>query len=149
MTNNLTLRALDIPPMFSKFGVGFDSMLDDLERFASQQSGTNYPPYNIIKQGENTFAIELAVAGFKEGDINVEVERNQLTVRGEQSSSIDKPIEYVHRGISARNFVRSWTLADHIVVNSAFVQDGILTINLERVVPESERPKQIKINYNK
>ena len=148
MTNQLTLRSLDIPSIH-KFGIGFDAVFDELLRSTAQQANTNYPPYNVVKLSEDTFAIEVAVAGFKQGEIEVEVEKNQLTVSGSQSVNIDKPIEYLHRGISARNFSRSWTLADHVEVTGANVEDGILTVNLKRIIPEDQRPKRIAINYNK
>ena len=144
--NTLTLRSLDIPSIH-KFAVGFDSMFDELLRTTAQT--TNYPPYNIVKYSEDKFAIELAVAGFKDGEIDVQVERNQLTVTGEQSVNLDQPVEYLHRGISARSFSRSWTLADHVEIKGAEVANGILTINLERVIPEEQKPKKIAINYNK
>jgi len=146
---NLTLRSLDIPSIH-KFGIGFDTMFDELMRSTAQQSSNNYPPYNIVKHSEDHFSIELAVAGFKEGDIDVQVEKNQLTVQGSKSISIDTPnTEYLHRGISARNFVRNWTLADYVEITGATVADGILTINLERKVPEEEKPKKIAITYTK
>ena len=146
---NLTLRSLDIPSIH-KFGIGFDTMFDELMRSTAQQSNNNYPPYNIVKHSEDHFSIELAVAGFKEGDIDVQVEKNQLTVQGSKSISIDTPnTEYLHRGISARNFVRNWTLADYVEITGATVADGILTIDLERKVPEEEKPKKIAITYTK
>jgi molecular chaperone IbpA len=146
---NLTLRSLDIPSIH-KFGIGFDTMFDELMRSTAQQSNNNYPPYNIVKHSEDHFSIELAVAGFKEGDIDVQVEKNQLTVQGSKSISIDTPnTEYLHRGISAKSFVRNWTLADYVEVIGATVADGILTIDLERKVPEEEKPKKIAILYTK
>jgi molecular chaperone IbpA len=149
MTNTLSLRSLDIPSIH-KFGIGFDTMFDELMRATAQQSNNNYPPYNIVKHSDDHFSIELAVAGFKEGDIDVQVEKNQLTVQGSKSISIDTPnTEYLHRGISARNFVRNWTLADYVEITGATVADGILTINLERKVPEEEKPKKIAITYTK
>lgn len=144
--NTLTLRSLDIPSIH-KFAVGFDSMFDELLRTTAQ--ATNYPPYNIVKHSEDKFAIELAVAGFKDGEIDVQVERNQLTVTGEQSVNLDQPVEYLHRGISSRSFTRSWTLADHVEIKGAEVANGILTITLERIIPEEQKPKKIAINYNK
>ena len=146
MTNQLTLRSLDIPSIH-KFAVGFDNMFDDLMR--TSQASTNYPPYNIVKHGDDNFAIELAVAGFKDGEINIEVERNQLTVKGEQAVDLDNQVEYLHRGISARSFTRTWTLADHVEVAGAKSENGILTISLERKVPEEQKPKTIAINYTK
>ena len=149
MTNNqLTLRSLDIPSIH-KFAVGFDNMFDELLRNTSQQASTNYPPYNVIKHSEDKFTIELAVAGFKEGDIDVQIEKNQLTVTGEQATELNTEREYLHRGISARNFTRVWTLADNVEVKGAEVANGILTISLERYIPEEQKPKKIAISYNK
>ena len=146
MTNQLTLRSLDIPSIH-KFGVGFDNLFDDLLNRTSQS--TNYPPYNIVKQSEDAFSIELAVAGFKDGEVTITTERNQLTVKGEQVTDLDDKREYLHRGISARSFTRSWTLADYVEVTGAKSENGILTINLERIVPEEQKPKKIDIKYNK
>ena len=151
MTNTLTLRSFDIPSIH-KFAVGFDSMFDELMRVSSQQSQQNYPPYNVVKHDDNTFVIELAVAGFREGDVTVTVEKNQLTITGEQIESLDeleKPVEYLYRGISSRNFTRSFTLADHVEVTGAEVNNGILAIKLERKVPEELKPKTIAITFNK
>lgn len=145
---NLSLRSLDIPSIH-KFAVGFDNMFDELLRHTNAQTGTNYPPYNVVKFSDDKFAIELAVAGFKDGDIDVTVEKNQLTVKGEKSVELNENIEYLHRGISARNFLRSWTLADHVEITGAEIKDGILTIQLERQVPEEQKPKKIAITYTK
>ena len=151
MTRELTLRTLDIPSIH-KFGIGFDSILDELMRVNAQQTNTNYPPYNIVKHSEDAFAIELAVAGFREGDIKITLEKNVLTIKGEQTVSLDeleKDVEYVHRGISARNFDRIFTLADYVEVIGAKSENGILTIELERQVPEEQKPKTVAITYNK
>ena len=151
MTRELTLRTLDIPSIH-KFGIGFDSILDELMRVNAQQANTNYPPYNIVKHSEDAFAIELAVAGFREGDINITLEKNVLTIKGEQTVSLDeleKDVEYVHRGISARNFDRVFTLADYVEVIGAKAENGILTIELERQVPEEQKPKTVAITYTK
>ena len=153
MTNQLTLRSLDIPSIH-KFAVGFDNVFDELMRVTAQQqaNGTNYPPYNVVKYDDDHFAIQLAVAGFTNGDINITVEKNILTIKGEQSQSLDEPeqtVEYLHRGISARNFLRSFTLAEYVEVTGAKSENGILTIDLERQVPEEQKPKTIAITYNK
>ena len=151
MTRELTLRTLDLPSIH-KFGIGFDSILDELMRVNAQQTNTNYPPYNIVKHSEDAFAIELAVAGFREGDINITLEKNVLTIKGEQTVSIDeleKDVEYLHRGISARNFDRTFTLADYVEVLGAKAENGILTIELERQVPEEQKPKTVAITYTK
>jgi molecular chaperone IbpA len=147
----LTLRSGDLANIH-KFGIGFDSILDELMRVNAQQANTNYPPYNIVKHSEDAFAIELAVAGFREGDINITLEKNVLTIKGEQPESLDeleKDVEYVHRGISARAFTRTFTLADYVEVVGASAENGILKIQLERQVPEEQKPKAIQISYTK
>jgi len=146
MTNTLTLRSLDIPSIH-KFGIGFDNIFDDLLNRTAQS--TNYPPYNIVKKSDDAFAIELAVAGFKDGEISITTERNQLTVKGEQAVDLDNQVEYLHHGISARSFSRTWTLADHVEVAGASSENGILTISLERKVPEEQKPKTVAITYTK
>ncbi len=148
MTRELTLRSLDIPSIH-KFGIGFDNILDELMRVTSQQANTNYPPYNVIKYTDDQFAIELAVAGFRDGEIDIEVENNQLTIKGEQVTDTREGLEFLHRGISARNFVRTFTLADHVEVVEAHTANGILTVSLERKIPEEKKPKKIAISYNK
>jgi molecular chaperone IbpA len=145
---NLSLRSLDIPSIH-KFAVGFDHMFDELLRQTAGTNSTNYPPYNVVKHSEDKFSIELAVAGFKEGDIDIIVEKNQLSVKGEKAVELNENVEYLHRGISSRNFHRTWTLADHVEVAGAEVRDGILTVLLERQVPEEQKPKKIAISYNK
>ncbi len=151
MTRELNLRSFDIPSIH-KFAVGFDGIFDELMRINAQQVNTNYPPYNIVKHSEDAFAIELAVAGFREGDINITLEKNVLTIKGEQTESLDKlekDVEYLHRGISARNFDRTFTLADYVEVIGASAENGILRIELERQVPEEQKPKTIAITYEK
>lgn len=148
MTNTLTLRSFDIPSIH-KFAVGFDGVFDEILRLSNQQKDSNYPPYNIVKHSDNKFVIELAVAGFKEGDITVTLDKNTLTIEGSQSVDLDTNVEYLHRGISARNFTRTFTLADHVEVVDAVVTNGIMGITLERQVPDELQPKKIAITYNK
>lgn len=147
MTKTLTLRSFDIPQLY-RHAIGFDSLFDDLQRFANQTSN-NYPPHNVIKTGENTVIIEVAVAGFAEGEIDIQVHQNSLTVRGEQKREDDPEWEYLHRGISSRNFSHAFTLADHVEVKGASITNGILRVFLEREVPEEAKPKSIAITYNK
>jgi len=147
MTKTLSLRALDIPQIH-RFGIGFDTMFDDLMRVTQAQGNTNYPPHNVIKTGDNTSVIEVAVAGFTEGEIDISVDRQILTIAGASKRDEDTAHEYLHRGISRRDFRQSFTLADHVEVKSAAVRDGILTVHLEREVPESARPKTIAITYS-
>ena len=151
MTNTLTLRSFDVPSIH-KFAVGFDNMFNEIMRVQAQQTNQNYPPYNIVKHNDDKFVIELAVAGFREGDINITVDKSVLTIEGEQIESLDEleqQHEYVHRGISSRNFTRTFTLADHVEVKEAKSENGILSITLERKVPEELKPKKIAITFNK
>lgn len=151
MTRTLSLRSLDIPSIH-KFGIGFDSMFDELMRSHDLQSNTSYPPYNVVKHNENSFSIELAVAGFKEGDIEVVLEKNQLSVKGNKAktiSDLDSETVYLVHGISSRSFERTFTLAEHVSVSGAATEAGILTISLERVIPEESKPKKIQISYTK
>lgn len=146
MTKTLTLRSFDIPQLH-KFGIGFDSMFDELMRVTSQQTNSNYPPHNVVKTGENTVTIEVAVAGFAEGEIDISVDKHVLTIAGERKREEDTNHEYLHRGISSRDFRHTFTLAEHVEVKSASVVNGILSIYLEREVPEEARPKAIAITY--
>lgn len=146
MTNKtLTLRSFDIPSIH-KFGIGFDNMFDELMRVTSQQQ-TNYPPHNIRKIDEDHFAIDLAVAGFSEGEIDIHLEKNVLTIKG--GTNRDSEGDYLVHGISMRDFERTFTLAEYVEVNSAEMINGILTIKLERIVPEEKKPKSIAITYQK
>lgn len=150
MTRELTLRSLDIPSIH-KFAVGFDTIIDELQRVSNQRD--NYPPYNVVKHDDDHFTIEVAVAGFQEGDINITVEKNILTIKGEQAIKVYKEDElepeYLHRGISSRSFVRTFPLAEHVEVIGAKAENGILMVELERQVPEEQKPKSIAITYKK
>jgi len=145
MTKTLSLRSLDIPSIH-KFGIGFDNMFDELMRMNSQQS-LNYPPYNIVKNTEDSFDIQVAVSGFSEGEVEVNLDNRVLTIKGQKKE--DLVAEYLHKGISTRDFVREFTLAEHVEVINASQKDGILSINLERIVPEEKKPKAIAISYTK
>lgn len=149
MTRELTLRTVDIPAIH-KFAVGFDNIFNELLRLNAQQTNVNYPPYNLVKHNEDKFTIELAVAGFRDSEIEITVENGTLIVKGNQEqSTLDETVEYVHKGISARQFARTFPLADHVEVLGATLEHGILSITLERRVPEEQKPKKIAITYNK
>jgi molecular chaperone IbpA len=139
------LSHLDLTP-FYRNSVGIDRLFD---RIINQidTSASNYPPYDIIRIDENTYEIRLAVAGFRPGDINVEYHEGHLTVTGQKNSDHKSTAEYLHHGISNRNFVRTFTLADYVEVKQAVCRDGILIVRLEREIPESQRPKSIAIAY--
>lgn len=146
MTKTLTLRSFDIPQLH-KFGIGFDSMFDELMRVTSQQTNSNYPPHNVIKTGENTVTIEVAVAGFAEGEIDINLDKRVLTIAGARKTEEAETHEYLHRGISSRDFRHAFTLAEHVEVKSASIRNGILSVYLEREVPEEAKPKAIAITY--
>jgi molecular chaperone IbpA len=146
MTKTLTLRSFDVPQLH-KFGIGFDNMLDELMRVTSQQTNSNYPPHNVIKTGDDTVTIEVAVAGFAEGEINIAVDKRLLTIAGASQRDENAAHEYLHRGISSRDFKHTFTLAEHVEVKSASIRNGILAVNLEREVPEEAKPKSIAITY--
>ena len=128
---------------FWRSSVGFDRILDLMDESLRYQPENNYPPYNILRTGENSYRITLAVAGFKPDQINVTVERNTLTVAGRESQKQDH--DYVHRGIAARDFERRFGLADFVEVKDATFEDGLLQIDLARELPEAMKPKRIQI----
>jgi molecular chaperone IbpA len=148
MSRELTLRSLDIPSIH-RFGIGFDSMFDELLRVANNQPQTNYPPHNIIKTGEESIWIEIAVAGFLETEISVTVENNVLVVTGEYARNEPANYEYYHRGLSRRDFTLKFKLAEYVEVVNASLTNGILSVYLERKVPEEKLPKKIAINVTK
>lgn len=148
MTRTLSLRSLDIPSIH-KFGIGFDSMMNELMRMNESQPQTNYPPYNVVKITEDDFNIEIACAGFVEGEITAKLDNRILSVVGKRIPVEDSKAEYLHKGISDRDFAREFTLAEHVQIHGADMTNGILTIKLKRVVPEDRAPKTIHINYAK
>ena len=125
------------------FAIGFDRTLQLLER-ADVQSNSNYPPYNIVKHDAENFSIELAVAGFTKKDITISKEKEVLSIEGKQEEGDE--LEYVHKGLASRSFKRTFTLADDIVVQGADMKNGILSVSLERIVPEEDKPQEIKIS---
>ena len=125
--------------------IGFDRIFDDMERRFANQLSTNYPPYNIAKVGENLYDISIAVTGFEKSEITVQVENNELTVRGERKDVDTPEVEYIHRGLALRDFERTFTLAEHVKVRKAEIKNGILLIQLEREIPEELKPRIIDI----
>ena len=126
--------------------IGFDTMFDQLERRFANQVQNNYPPHNIIRTGENTYLIEVAVAGFGKNEVSVSLENNELTIKGEKAEIEETAeIQYLHRGLASRNFVRVFPLAEHIEVKGAEIKDGILTVKLERIIPEELKPRIIEV----
>jgi molecular chaperone IbpA len=141
------ITSFDLTP-FYRNTVGIDRLFDRITSQLDAASGGNYPPYDILKTGEDLYEIRLAVAGFRQGEIDVEYHTGRLTVSGRKDSEPEVPgQEYLHAGIAHRNFQRVFTLADYVEVRGAEVRDGILTVKLERIVPESQKPKSVAITY--
>jgi molecular chaperone IbpA len=148
MTKTLTLRSFDIPTL-TKFGIGFDNMFDELMRVSAQQSSTNYPPYNIVQINDDEYTISLAVAGFGLDNLSVTKDKNFLIIEGKEYQSDSEKIvpNYLHKGISNRDFRREFQLADHVEISNAHLELGILSVHLKREVPEEAKPKTIAITY--
>jgi molecular chaperone IbpA len=146
---NFSLRTLDLPTLH-RHAIGFDRIFDELNRtFANSKNDGNYPPYNVINLPEDKFIIEVAVAGFEENELDVEVRENILTIKGTKTTDKDVNLDYLHKGISDRNFTRTFTLNSDIHVKGATVKNGILAIALELIVPEEQKPKKIVIAFQK
>ena len=145
MTSLKTIRAKDFAPFYQN-SVDIDQLFDNLLSTVNVNTQSNYPPYNIIKKDDNNYLIEVAVAGFSEGDIKVTVEQNVLNINAENSDE-ETTDEFVHRGISSRKFSRTFNLAEHIEIKAAKVENGILSLVLEREIPEQLMPKSIEIEY--
>jgi len=143
-----TLHTIDLPALH-RHAIGFDQLFDQLNKtFANSKADGNYPPHNVVKLDDTHYVLELAVAGFSEKEIDLELKDNVLTVKGEQTKT-DKDVEYLHKGISTRNFVRTFPLAEHIQVKGATVKNGILAVALEEVIPEEQKAKKIAITFAK
>jgi molecular chaperone IbpA len=123
--------------------LGFDHLFDELERIHSHAKDT-YPPHNVIKDGEFEYTIELAVAGFTQEDLSIELKDHVLTVTGERKQRREQDV-YIHHGISTRKFVKSYRLSEYTEVTGADLKDGILSVNLAVRLPEEQKPKLIKI----
>lgn len=123
--------------------IGFDRIFNDFEN-RWQHSTSNYPPYNICKLGDDEFVIEVAVAGFEKDEITVQVDQDQLSILGKKRDS-DAEVQYLHRGLAARDFERVFTLEAHMVVGEAEITNGILTVKITRQIPEALKPRIINI----
>ena len=125
--------------------IGFDRMFNVFENMVTEKS--TYPHHNIIKTGQETYLVELAVAGFTEEDISIELESGILNIRGSKEEVDDPDFQYMHRGIATRAFHKTIRLADTIEVGDALLENGILRVFLQNVIPEEKKPKKIPINY--
>ena len=138
------MRTIDFSPLY-RSAVGFDRLAALLDAAAATDSASGYPPYNSERTDENSYRIEIAVAGFKPEELNVEIKENLLTVQGRKAAN-DEQRRYLHRGLAERNFERRFQLADYVVVTGADLADGLLSISLERQLPEALKPRKIEIN---
>jgi molecular chaperone IbpA len=134
-----TINPADLAQI-SRALVGFDQYFNN-----PRLQNSNYPPHNIVKFSDSDYAIEVAVAGFSKEEITVEIDQDQLVVRGTQKVSEENTKEYLHKGLASRDFEQTWTLAEYMEVKDAEVKDGMLIINIQRIIPESLKPRQIEI----
>ena len=139
-----TLSLLDNFNQITPYAVGFDRIFDNLSRYVDNNAtSTGFPPYNIRKEGDYNYVIEMALAGFGKKDIEVEVADGTLSIRSVKENTEDDST--VYRGISYRKFERKFTMADDIVVNGAKLENGMLSLELERVVPEEKKPRLVTV----
>ena len=138
------MRTIDFSPLYRSV-VGFDRLASLLET-AQADSAAGYPPYNIERTDENAYRIDIAVAGFRSEELNVEVKENLLTVTGRKAANDDAAKKYLHRGLAERNFERRFQLADYVVVTDANLADGLLSISLKRELPEALKPRTVQIS---
>ncbi len=140
------MRAFDLTPLY-RSTIGFDRLGTLLDQFGTFDSDApSYPPYNIERVGENEYRISMAVAGFGEGDLDIELKENTLTIRGEKKTETqDRDSTFLHRGIASRSFERRFQLADHVAVTGATLENGLLHVDLKRELPEAMKPRSIPI----
>jgi molecular chaperone IbpA len=139
------MRTIDFSPLYRSV-VGFDRLAGLLET-ATAEAATGYPPYNIERTDENAYRVEIAVAGFRPEELNIEVKENLLTVQGRKAAN-DDPRVFLHRGLAERNFERKFQLADYVLVTDANLADGLLSISLKRELPEALKPRRVEITTN-
>ena len=144
------MRHFDLTPLY-RSTVGFDRLFKGMDSFSGFDSSMpTYPPYNIERLDENQYRISMAVAGFKETDLNIEVKENSLTISGSQTSEeTTEEHDFLHQGIAARTFERKFQLADHMEVTGASLENGLLHVSLKRELPEILKPRTIKIKASK
>ena len=136
------MRTIDFSPLYRSV-VGFDRLADLLDT-AAADSAAGYPPYNIERTDENAYRVEIAVAGFRPDELDIQVKENLLTVTGRKTAN-DTSRTFLHRGLAERNFERRFQLADYVVVTDAQLADGLLAISLKRELPEALKPRKIEI----
>ena len=138
------MRQFDLAPLY-RSTVGFDRLFSMLDQLVSVDASPSYPPYNIERTGENAYRISIAVAGFTDADLSIEVKENTLTVRGDKKQGDERRGEVLYQGIAARTFERRFQLADGVQVTGAALENGLLHLDLVREIPEAKKPRQIPI----
>ena len=138
------MRTFDFSP-FSRSTIGFESMFDRLNNMQRPENGNSFPPYDIVRTGEDAFRISLAIAGFSPTEISITAQQNLLIVTGQKSEIGDRQ-QYLYQGISSNSFERRFDLADHVEVEGASFENGLLQIDLVRRIPEAMKPRRIEIN---
>jgi molecular chaperone IbpA len=138
------MRHFDLSPLYRNT-VGFDRLFSMLDQFVSVDAAPSYPPYNIERTGENAYRISVAVAGFTQADLSIEVKENVLTIRGEKKPSDERKSDVLYQGIAGRSFERRFQLADGVQVTGAALEHGLLHVDLVREIPEAKKPKLIPI----
>lgn len=138
------MNAIDFSPLF-RSAIGFDRLARLMDNARNVSDATGYPPYNIEKTGDDSYVLTMAVAGFSEADIEITAQENTLTVAGKPQQQTEDRSRFLHRGIAGRAFERRFVLADHIVVEGADLANGLLHVQLKRVVPESLKPRRIAV----
>ena len=143
----MTNKALSIFNQLRPLCVGFDDVFNHFESMFDYDTVnvSNYPPYNIVKTGENKYDVEVALAGFNKKDINVSVENGMLTIESKEDKSKDKDGEVIHKGISKRYFKKSFTISDDVEVKGAELKDGMLRVSMEKIIPEAKKLRTIDI----
>lgn len=141
------MRQYDLAPLYRNT-VGFDRLFSMIDQIGSVEAAPTYPPYNIERTGENAYRISVAVAGFTQDDLSIEVKENALTIRGDRKTAADGEARHdvLYQGIAARSFERRFQLADYVQVNGANLEHGLLHVDLVREIPEAKKPRQVPIN---
>lgn len=145
MTKQLRMTTENLSPLF-KASVGFDRIMNEFFNEPAFNNVTGYPPYNISKDSNDVYEITLAVAGFKRDDIEIELEDGTLKITGKSAVLENDGVEYLHKGIAERNFVRTFKLAEYVEVQDAKLEDGILRVTLVRLIPDALKPRKIDIS---
>ncbi|MEC8227160.1 MAG: Hsp20 family protein [Pseudomonadota bacterium] len=139
------MRSIDLSPLYRSF-IGSDHLASLVDAASRAEKQSTYPPYNIELLAEDKYRITMAIAGFSKDDINIVVEDNTLSITGTKNSDADKQErKFLHKGISERNFERKFQLGDHVKVLAADLENGLLHVDLERVIPEAKKPRKIEI----